>query len=68
MQYFDMKCAKEKMKSLDKCSSIRNKDCRFVQDYMYKKSLEQSRLEFLWQTQMLETRFTMKGKFPKDKY
>jgi hypothetical protein len=68
MQYFDMKCAKEKMKSLDKCSMIRNKDCRFVQAYMFEKSLEQSRLEFIWQTQMIDTRCTMKGKYPKDKY
>ena len=35
---------------------------------MYEKSLEQSRLEFLWETRMLDTRTTMKGKFDKDKY
>ena len=68
IQYFDMKGAKEKMKSLDKCSIIRNKDCRGVQAYMFEKSLEQSRLEFIWQTQMIDTRSTMKGKYPKDQY
>ena len=30
---------------------------------MFEKSLEQSRLEFLWQTQMIDTRTTMKGKY-----
>ena len=35
---------------------------------MFKKSLEQSRLEFLWQTYMIDTRTTMKGKYPKGKY
>ena len=68
MQYYDMKYAKEKMQPLDKCITIRNQDCRFVQPYMFKKSLEQSRLEFLWQTNMLDTRTTMKGKYPKGKY
>ena len=68
MMYYDMKFAKEKMEHLEKCSSIRNQDCRFVQSYMFEKSLEQSRLEFLWQTQMLDTRITMKEKYQKDKY
>ena len=68
MMYYDMKCAKEKMEPLEKCSLIRNQDFRFVQPYMYEKSLEQSRLEFIWQTQMLDTRTTMKGKYQKDKY
>ena len=35
---------------------------------MYAKSLDQSRLEFLWETRMLDTRTTMKGKYEKDKY
>ena len=68
MQYYGMKYAKEKMQPLDKCNTIRNQDCRFVQPYMLKKSLEQSRLEFLWQTNMLDTRTTMKIKHPKGKY
>jgi hypothetical protein len=68
IQYFDMKCTKEEMEPLEKCSLIRNEDCRFVKSYMYQKSLEQSRLEFIWQTHMLDTRTTMKGKYPKDQY
>ena len=35
---------------------------------MFEKSLEQSRLEFIWQTQMIDTRSTMKGKYLKDQY
>ena len=35
---------------------------------MFEKSLEQSRLEFIWQTQMLDTRTTMKGKYQKNNY
>ena len=68
MQYHDMKCAKEKMEPLDKCRVIRSRDCRFVQPYMFQKSLEQSRLQFLWDTQMIDTRTTMKGKYEKEKY
>ena len=62
IQYFDMKCAKTQMEPLEKCCLIRNEDCRFM------KSLEQSRLEFIWQTQMLDTRTTMKRRYKKDQY
>ena len=68
VQYHDMKCAKEMMEPLEKCRTIRNEDCWFVKPYMFEKSLEQSRLEFLWQTQMVNTRTTMKGKYQKNKY
>ena len=68
IQYYDMKCAKEKMEPLEKCRTVRSRDCRFVQPYMFQKSLEQSRLEFLWETQMIDTRSTMKGKYEKGKY
>ena len=68
IQYCDMKCAKEKMEPLEKCKVIRSRDCKFVQKYMYQKSLEQSRLEFLWDTSMVDTRTTMKGKYEKNKY
>ena len=43
--YHDMKMAKIDMEPLEKCSVIRNRDCRYVQSYMYEKSLDQSRLE-----------------------
>ena len=56
------------MKHLDKCKMIRNKDFRVVQPYMMKKSLQQSRVEFLWRTMMIDTRTTMKSKYEKDKY
>ena len=35
---------------------------------MYKKSLLQSRMEFLWDTDMIDTRTTRKCKYEKDKY
>ena len=63
-----MKIAKEQMKHLDKCKMIRNVDFRVVQPYMMKKSLQQSRVEFLWRTMMIDTRTTMKSKYKKDKY
>ena len=66
--YYDMKQAKSDMEPLEKCSKIRNRDIRYVQPYMYEKSLDQSRLEFLWETRMVDTRTTMKGKYKKDKY
>ena len=34
---------------------------------MFKKSLLQSRMEFLWDTDMIDTRTTMKCKYEKDK-
>ena len=68
IQYYDMKCAKDKMAPLEKCRVIRNRDCRFVRPYMYQESLEQSRLEFLWESCMVDTRTTMKAKYEKDKY
>ena len=39
-----------------------------MQSYMKQKSLENSRLDFLWETNMVETRCNMKGKYKKDKY
>ena len=68
IQYYDMKCAKEKMEPLEKCRVVRNRDCRHVQPYMFQKSLEQSRLQILWDTKMINTRSTMKGKYEKGKY
>ena len=39
-----------------------------MQPYMLQKPLDSSRLEFLWDTDMLVTRMTMKGKYPKGEY
>ena len=63
-----MKIAKIDMEPLEKLSVIRNRDWRYVQSYMYEKSLDQRRLEFLWETRMLDTRTSMKGKYGQDKY
>ena len=41
-----------------KCRHLKQKDLRKPQDYMHQKSLADSRLEFLWQTDMIETRAT----------
>ena len=54
----------EKYKKLDK---IKYTDCRYMQPYMREKSLEDSRLEFLWQTNMLDTRTTMPGRYGRKK-
>ena len=67
VQYYDIKILKENMKQ-EKYRIIRERDCRFVQPYMFEKNLLQSRMEFLWDTFMIETRTTMKGKYEKDKY
>ena len=47
-------------KKLDK---IKNLDCRYMQEYRKDKSLEDSRLEFRWLTDMLDTRTTMPGRY-----
>ena len=67
IQLYDMKVMKDNMHQ-DKYINIRNRDCRYVQSYMYEKNLLQSRTEFLWDTLMIDTRTTMKGKYQKDKY
>ena len=46
IQYYDMKMAKEEMADKEKCQVIRNRDCCYVQPYMYEKSVLQSRMEF----------------------
>jgi hypothetical protein len=68
MEYFCMKVAKEKMVGKEKCCHIIVKDFRKMQPYMLNKLLEQSRVEFLWQTDMLDTRSTMKARYPKNIY
>ena len=60
-----MKIAKEKMATLEKCHHIGNRDITVIQPYM---SLQQSRMEFLWDTMMIDTRTTLKSNYEKDKY
>ena len=54
----------ENYKKLDK---IKYADCRTMQPYMKEKSLEDSRLEFRWMTNMLDTRTTMPGRHGRKK-
>ena len=59
---------KEQMGPLSKMALLKLEDTRRMKEYMKMKSLENSRMEFLWQTNMIETRMNMKGKYPKDQY
>ena len=68
MEYHSMKVAKEEMGEKKKCQNLKRKDLRKMQSYMLKKSLSDSRIEFLWQTDMLDSKTTMKGKYQKDQY
>jgi hypothetical protein len=63
-----LKEIKEQMKTLKKMEKLRMLDTRRMQPNMKQKSLENSRLEFKWQTHMIDTRVNMKGKYTKDKY
>ena len=63
-----LKEIREEMKPLSKMDKIRNQDTRQMQSYMKQKSLENSRLEFIWETNMIDTRCNMKGKYKKDQY
>ena len=57
----------EEMEPLSKLEVIKKTDGRWkMQEYMSQKSLENSRVEFLWETNMIET--NMKGKYQKDQY
>ena len=66
IEYYSMKIAKEQMSGKEKCRHIVKMDCRQMQPYMQRISLELSRTEFLWNTDMLDTRTTMKAKYQKD--
>ena len=59
---------RKEMEPLSKMENIKKTDTRKMQQYMKQKSLENSRLEFLWETDMIETRCNMKGMYKKDKY
>ena len=60
---YNLKTIKEEMAPYQKLDKIKNRDCRKMEPYMSEKSLEDSRLEFLWLTDMLDTRTTMPGKY-----
>ena len=59
---------RKEMEPLSKMNGIKNMDTRQMQEYMKNKSLENSRLEFIWETNMIETRWNMKGNYKKDDY
>ena len=51
------------MEGKSKCDLICNRDFRNMQDFMKEKSLEKSRVEIVWLTNMIDSRSTMKGKY-----
>ena len=60
-----MKIVKEEMtdRAPKKLVDMRKLDCRYEQPYMKNASLHDSRLEFQWQANMLDTRTTMGNKY-----
>ena len=46
MMYHHLNILKKEMNTLKKLDRISKEDCRYMQDYMMKKSLEDARLEF----------------------
>ena len=65
IMYHSMAEVKEEMQSkkYKKLDKIKYGDCRYMQPYMKEKSLEDSRIEFCWLTNMLDTRTTMPGRY-----
>ena len=63
-----LKEIRKEMEPLSKMTKIKVTDTRQMQPYMKQKSLQNSRTEFLWETNMLDTRMNMKGKYKKDEY
>ena len=59
VMYHNLKTVKAEMAPLKKLSLIKNSVCREMAAYMTEKSLEDSRLEFLWLTNVLDSRTTM---------
>ena len=63
LDFLHLQLVKRDMEEKSKCDRICNKDLRKMQSFMIEKSLENSRLEVLWLTNMIDTRTTMKGKY-----
>ena len=59
---------KKEMEPLSKLDKIRKQDTRAMQDYMKQNTLENSQLEFIWETNKIDTRMNMKGRYKKNKY
>ena len=54
---------KKEMEGKSKCDTIAKQELQKMQEFMKDKSLENSRIEVLWLTSMIDTRTTMKGKY-----
>ena len=63
LEFYFMKTAKEKMVGKEKYRHIINLDCRKMQPYMLRISLQLSRMKYLWNTEILDTRTTMKARY-----
>ena len=63
MMYDHLCILKMEMEALKKLDRISKEDCRYMQDYMTQKSLEDARLEFRWRTGMIDCRAWMPGKY-----
>ena len=59
---------RREMEPLTKMDKIKKMDTRKMQAYMQQKSLANSRTEFIWETNMIDTRMNMKGKYEKGRY
>ena len=59
---------KKEMEPLSKLNKMRNQNTRVMQSHTKERSLENSRMKFLWETKMIDTRMNMKGRYKKDKY
>ena len=63
LSYHNLATTKKAMEGKSKCDQIYSKDFRKMQEFMKEKSLENSRIEVMWLTNMIDTRSTMKGKY-----
>ena len=61
--YDNIKIIKKEMEPYKKLDKVKYGDFRQMAPYMLEKSLEDSRLEFLWLTDMLDSRMTMSKKY-----
>ena len=58
-----LKCLKEEMKDLEKCSDLLKQDLSKPQSYFTSKSMEESRVSFRVQVRMIDCPGNMKGKY-----
>jgi hypothetical protein len=68
MTAHNLKVVKKEMASYREMKKIKYSDYRNMAPYILEKSLAESRLQFLWLTDMQNTRATMPNKYGKVKY